>query len=368
MTSQEDKQYEADVLVRKGIRQVAGGHSSEAIETISSALSEFPKHPLGQLHLASALTAEGRYQEAEAAIREALDLRPNDPAFHLFAGKGYFDAGNYSQALKEFRRVLELNPDNLLARGYESLAEWANGRASTDVSLDPDNLPDSTPFLARLLMLIEQEMKGRAQDITEMPRPVRALDRPRMAYVLWRAEGARKKGDIPAALNFVEMALELYPGHPGAMTCLKACRRDAMAAAEQRVKEDPGSFDVQVELASQLAESERFEEAEAALAEARKLMEAGTVDESALKAFERLDSRVKYGLGRIDEALAAAESGAEAGFTMSETHYHLGLCHLARNERRQSAEQFEHLVSKLWWAVPLRYREYLHWRRSRSQA
>lgn len=366
MTSQEDKQYEADVLVRKGIRQAAGGHASEAIETISKALSEFPKHPLGQLHLASALTAEGRYQEAHAAIKEALDLRPNDPAFHLFAGKGYFDAGDYSRALTEFRRVLELNPDNLLAKGYESLAEWANGHA--DISFDPDNLPDSTPFLARLLMLVEQEMRGRAQDITEMARPVRSLDRPRMAYVLWRAEGARKKGDIPSALNFVEMALELYPGHPGAMTCLKACRRDAMAAAEQRVKEAPESFEVHVELASQLTDAERFEEAEAELAEARRLMESGNVDESELKAFERLDSRVKYGLGRIDEALAAAESGAEPGFTMSETHYYLGLCHLARGERRQSAEQFEHLVSKLWWAVPLRYREYLHWRRSRSQA
>ena len=363
MTTQEDTRYETDGLVRKGIRQAAAGQNSAAIETLSRAVTEVPDHAFGQLHLAMALTAEGRLDEAKAALDEALNLRPNEPAFRLFAGKVHFDAEKYRDAANEFRRALELNPDNVLAKGYVALAEWANGRDALDVALDPDNLADSTPFLARVLMLIEQEMKGCAQDITEMPRPVRLLDRPRMAYVLWRAEGARKRGDIPTAVSFVEMAIELYPGHPGALACLRACRQEALAAAEQRVKEAPESLQVRFDLAHELAEAERFEEAEAALKEVRRLMEGGDADEAMSKAVDRLTSRVEHGLGRIDEALEAARSGAEPGFTMSETHYYLGLCHLARGERRHCAAEFEQLVSKLWWAVPLRYREYLHWRR-----
>jgi tetratricopeptide (TPR) repeat protein len=363
MTTQEETRYETDVLVRHGIRRAAAGHRAEAIEALSRAVKDVPEHAFGQLHLAMALTAEGRFDEAKAALDEALNLRPNEPAFHLFAGEVHFDAGDYRDAANEFRRALELNPNNILAKGYVALAEWANGRDAPDISLDPGDLPDSTPFLARLLMLIEREMKGCAQDITEMVRPVRMLDRPRMGWVLWRAEGARKRGDLPAAVSFVEMALELYPGHPGALRCLKACRQEALAAAEQRVKEEPESLEVRFDLASQLAEAERYEEADAALKEVRRVMEGAGADEAMSKSVDRLAAHVEYGLGRIDEALQAATSGAEPGFTMSETHYYLGLCHLALGERRRCAEEFERLVAKLWWAVPLRYREYLHWRR-----
>ncbi len=63
-----------------------------------------------------------------------------------------------------------------------------------------------------------------------------------------------------------------------------------------------------------------------------------------------------------------AKAGAEPGITMAETHYVLGLCYLARGDRAQCANEFERLVSKLWWATPLRYREYRQWRRLMSKS
>ena len=82
----------------------------------------------------------------------------------------------------------------------------------------------------------------------------------------------------------------------------------------------------------------------------------------------RLAGRVLYGLGRIDEALEQIRAGAEPGFSMMETHYYLGLCHLAQGNRLLCLEEFERLAAKVWWAVPLRYREYLAWRRSELSA
>jgi tetratricopeptide (TPR) repeat protein len=364
MTTQEELRFETDQRVRRGIRWAAAGKRAEALELLSRAVEEYPEHAFGQLHRAAALAEEGRIDEAKQALDKALALRPQEAAFHLFAGKIHFDAGSYSDARMEFERAAELSPGNLLVRGYLALTEWANGRDPLDVPLDPDDLPDSTPFLARLLMLIESDMKGRAEELLDDARPVKLLDRPRMAYVLWRAEGARKRGDLAAAFSYLEMALELYPGHSGALKTMHACRDEALAAAERRVEEDPASPEARVELADRLADAERFEEAEAALNEARRLLaEAGRAEEAESGESSRLAARVLYGLGRVDEALRAAEAGAEPGFTMSETHYYLGLCHLAREDRRRAVAEFERLVSKLWWAVPLRFREHLHWRR-----
>ena len=61
---------------------------------------------------------------------------------------------------------------------------------------------------------------------------------------------------------------------------------------------------------------------------------------------------------------AQFRAGAEPGFSMTETHYYLGLCHLAQGRRLDCFAEFERLAEKVWWAVPQRYREYRAWRRS----
>ena len=189
------------------------------------------------------------------------------------------------------------------------------------------------------------------------------LDRPRIGYMLWRAEGARKRGDLNAAMSFVETALEMRPGHPGALGCLRACREDALAAARRRVEEDSASADARIELAALLADAEEFDDAKARLEEARVALDAlGRAEETQEPEFARLAGRIAYGLGQIDEALELMRRGTEPGITMAEVHYCLGLCHLARGERHLCAAQFERLVAKLWWAVPLRYREFRQWR------
>ena len=129
--------------------------------------------------------------------------------------------------------------------------------------------------------------------------------------------------------------------------------------------ESPQSPEARVELASQLADAEKLEEAERELTEAKRLA-AEAQNEAAIQTPEvsRAAGRILYGLGRIDEALEQVRAGAEPGFTMMETHYYLGLCHLAQGRRPACFAEFERLAEKVWWAVPQRFREYLAWRRA----
>jgi len=248
---------------------------------------------------------------------------------------------------------------------YALLARWAAGDPQAPFRLDPEALPDSTPFLARLLMFVEREMRGRSFDLRDATGPVPLLDRLRIAYLLWRANLERKRGRFDRAMGLADTVAELRPGHPGAAAFQEECHRAAVEAARRRTEEEPGSPQAHLQYAALLADAERFEEAAAALERARGLLEEqGKAGEFESPETMRLRARVSYSLGRFEQALQETEAGAEPGFTMAETWYYRGLCHLSAGRTGPCLEAFERLVEKVCWAVPLRLREYLAWRRS----
>jgi tetratricopeptide (TPR) repeat protein len=356
---------ETDALVRNGARLAAMGRLDEALAVLEEAVRRNPDLGSGLLHLGLALTRAGRFAEAAPHLRRALELRPGSAAFHLLAGEAFFQAAEYQPARAEFARALELNPDNELARSYRILNEWASGSQEAAEQLNPEQLPDSTPFLAQLLALIETELRGRSVDLVDRERRTPWLDRPRVAYALWRGEMARKAGTLDRASSYADMVMEMQPGHPAGAELLRQCREAALSAAQQRVVESPQSPEARVELASHLADMERLEEADRELSEARRLaMDPQNAAAAQTPEISRAEGRVLYALGRIDEAIAQIRAGAEPGFSMTETHYYLGLCHLAQGRRLDCFAEFERLAEKVWWAVPQRYREYRAWRRA----
>lgn len=369
----EDDVYEAELQIRDGIRMAYSGRGSEAVATLSSALEVAPEQPFGHLHLALALAGDGRCDEARLHAEKALAMGPERPAFHLFAGRVYFDGCDFSAAEAAFGRALELNPGNDLARGYQILAQWAGGDSRAALKLQPSALPDSSPFLARVLYMVESELRGRAV-VDENPNASpRFLDSLRIGYWLWRAAGLRKAGDYMEAAALSDMVMEVCPGHAAAARFQRECRQSALDVGKRRVEEEPDSLDVRLEMAMLFADAEDYDAAAAEMGEAERI--SGAVSDDAAneemkgKVLEspgvlRLRCRIAYGLGDLEEALRLARAGEEPGFSMVETWYMMGLCYAAQGERLRSFEMFECLVKKLCWAVSLRLREYRAWRRS----
>ena len=366
--SNENDAYRADALVRKGVGLAARGKLTDAISRLEEAVSCAPNHPFGHLHLSLAIAREGRVDEARPHLDRAIELQPDNAAFRLFAGRVHFDAGDYRAAAREFDRGMQVNPENDLLSAYQALNMWAAGDRDAPKRFIPDNLPDSTPFLARLLMLIEAELKGRFIEFSEEHMQVPLVDRLRIGYSLWWAALERKRGRFAKASMRAEMALEIQPGHPGATAFLGECREASLLTAQRRVEEDPASSDLRIDLGSQLVDTERYKEAESQLEEAQRLLsERDTEEALARPEISRLRGRIAYGLGRFEEALGLQRAGAEPGFVMAETHYCIGLCYLAMGEPRLCIQEFEPLVTKVCWAVPMRLREYLAWRRARPE-
>ena len=399
MTTSAEAVLQADDFVRDGVRLESERRRAEAADLFRKAVERVPDHPFALLHLASSLAGEGRFAEAGGPLEEALKLRPESAAFHQFAARIRFDEGNWSAAREELRRTLELNPENDIARAYLLLTDWAAGKSAAAQEFDPAWLPDSTAFMARLLMLIELEMKGRSVEYVEAGRVTPLLDRPRVAYMLWRAASARKRGDVAAAEEWAATIGEMQPGHPAAAALLKECRESGLEMARRQVVESPESAEARLELAFRLTDSEQYAEAEKELAEARKLL--ANVHEEERQTFAsrfvmgivngiealvgkggdgkegakeeaapqdppevlRLAGRLACHQGRFEEAVQLLRAGTEPGFSMVETHYYLGLAFLGLGRRMECLAEFEPLVSKVSWAVPIRLREYLAWRR-----
>ncbi len=357
----------AQALFRQGVRLAAAGRNDEAVARLEEAVRLREDHAFARLHLALELTELGRYPEAGPHLERALDLRPQSAAFHLFAGQVFFDAGDHAAAGRAFSRASEQSPGNDLARDYTILAHWAAGDRQAALRLDPDDVPDSVPFLARLLTLIEGEMRGRPADLCDKEKPVPLLDTLRIAYLLWRANLERKQGRFSEAIALADTIMEIRPGHPGAAAFQKECREAALETARRRVEEEPAAAEARIEYAALLADVERFQEAAEELDTARELLSQQSKAEL-LDAPDvmRLRARVSYGLGLIEEALEQTRAGAEPGFTMAETLYYLALCHLGADRVRLCVEEFEKLVARVCWAVPLRLREYQAWRRTES--
>jgi len=364
----EEERSRADDLARAGIRAAAGDDRPEALRLLREAVARSPGHAVANLHLGTLLAEEGKTDEARPAIEKALATRPDSAAFRLLAGRAYFDLGDYDSARAELDRTLALSPRNDLAAGYRTLVEWAAGDPSAAERLHPDNLPDSTHFLARLLMLIETDLRARPVDFVRKNLVPPLLDRLRILFELWMANRELKRGDYDRAAMRAHFVLEIQPGHPAGAALARECRQGALNRARRLAVESPEKADLRIELANRLAEAEYLLSADAEMQKAMRLLgEAEAETPTRDPAVLRLCGRIAYGVGRIEEAAEATEAGAEPGFAMAEVEYYRGLCAFAAGRRADGLKAFRRLLAKVCWAVPMRLREYLSWRRARRK-
>ena len=174
--------------LRAGLRMAAAGRLHRAVERLENAVRLDPVNAHTQLHLATALASLERYDAATRAADRALRMCPREPAFLILAGEVFLDADLPEQARRLFVRALRMNPANRLARAYAILARWrATGDISCAERLEHRGAPDSTAFLSRLLMTVEERIRP------ELHRPAERALRPHVATPTADLSGKREQ-------------------------------------------------------------------------------------------------------------------------------------------------------------------------------
>ena len=357
-------------LFRRGLKHAALGAFDKAVAAFNKARRRDPRCPFYPMHLALALCELGRCGEALDAAALAVELAPGSAAIHIFAGRVLYDARDFDGARARFDAALRLSPENDLARGYRVLADWADGDPNAWRRIEPDQLPDSTPFLVRWLQQIEMAMRpemtapgpprrdtpqpGRAR---ERAKPVRTLDRLRLAWRLWRGRAALKAGDIEKAGFHLELMEEIAPDHPATKAFLRSLQQEAFAQAARRAVEDPHLPEVRCAYALALLDEERPDAAAAESRAALRLATAAKAPQPLLKALWRTAGKIAFERGHYARALDLLNRGEEPGFELTELQYYRGLALMALGDLPAARRELAHVVAQAHWAVPLRQRE-----------
>ena len=151
-------------LMRAGHHAATHGDLEEAGALFARAVEACPPLPQPHVHHAHTRFLLGDRDGAVAAARDGMRRGPDLAAAQLLGAVTLYDARELEEADAAFARVLELDPGNDLARSYRALLRWRQGKGMNDVArLAREGLPESSSFLARLLILVEEEFRSREQ-------------------------------------------------------------------------------------------------------------------------------------------------------------------------------------------------------------
>lgn len=152
-----------------GLSLLKGGRADEAATRFERALAADPGNVHARLHLARAHADAGRPDAARDCAEAAVSDAPDEPAVLILAGEVRFDAGDEHEARQLFLRALKRNPQNRLARAYALLTRWRlTGDDAWARKLLERGLPDSSGFVGRALMCVEERFRTVPRAVNEV--------------------------------------------------------------------------------------------------------------------------------------------------------------------------------------------------------
>jgi tetratricopeptide (TPR) repeat protein len=143
----------------RAARLLADAEPARAAEALGERAAR-SADPRDRLLLAVALADAGRFAQAEPHFDAALRARPDGPAVLYFHGRALFDQGRPDEALARFDRVLAFAPANDAARALRGLALLERGDGAGTPAIDAHGDPGDPAFASRLLVFVEQRLKG----------------------------------------------------------------------------------------------------------------------------------------------------------------------------------------------------------------
>jgi arylsulfatase A-like enzyme/Flp pilus assembly protein TadD len=160
----------------------------------------YPKHIKVLTLLGATLTRAGDDAALEA-LGEAAKLRPSDPRLHNGFGMALFRFGQLEHSLKEFTLALELQPDQLMARYNAARTLLEMGKT-------------------------EDARRNFLKVLEHHPNDIFTLNN--LAYLSWNVDK-----DLPAALQYLEKALQHNQKHPLLKNNYKLLQQERLLQSSQ---------------------------------------------------------------------------------------------------------------------------------------
>jgi len=183
----------------------------------------------GSSHYLSVSVNPGRDIHGRSERRRQTEL-------WLAEGRGYFEAGNYELAAERFADILEWDPHDVVARRYWTRAKYHQYMADGAESIERSDWERARQAYRSALAVVPQdflaaESLARVDDL-EAEEAAREAEEKRVAELLARAQGYRRRGAYRSAIGVYREILAAHPDHTRARNLLAETQQLLAATAK----------------------------------------------------------------------------------------------------------------------------------------
>ncbi|MEC5388203.1 glycosyltransferase 61 family protein [Uliginosibacterium sp. H3] len=264
-----------------------------------------------------ALARQGKWQQALTPAQQAVALEPYNSAYHTQTGCAQFMLNDYPAATDSLVRAISLDANNISALnnlGYiynlAACYKQAEPLLLRSVELDPNQMD---PWLS--LCYCAQNLDFREEEAVRYAMRAIELNPNNAIPYTYLSRSKLAQGDLPAALEAIQIAAHLEQGNPAyqyrAGMCLLQMERiaEAIDAFQAALALDPEHFDTLIALAGYFYKIEDFAAAE----EACLLAEPRAPNKYPVR---ELLAKILFVTGRYDEAKQLFDDNRRAFFEM----------------------------------------------------
>jgi len=263
-----------EVAALIGLGQVARqrGDRAKALQEFERALAACPAHVAARLEVAAEYRHNGRHEMAESLCRRVLETEPNSFWALVALGQLARDRNDHAAALSWLEQASRANPRHLGVKQDLALA-----------ALKADRLDEAEAALQTILHQDPGNMRAH-MDLGYLARRRGDHGAALSHFTIARdADPTNAGASIEAAAELIELGrpaeaeciyksvLAEVPGHArtlvelGKLTRRRGDRGAALALFETAAREDPGCASALVEIADELSDRARYDEAESKL-------------------------------------------------------------------------------------------------------
>jgi tetratricopeptide (TPR) repeat protein len=231
----------ADALHLMGLLSLQAQHYDHAVEWISRAIRQNPKHEY-LLSLAATLRHQGRIEEARQVLEKALQLKPADAGLWKTLGDILIDLKRLTDALSSFQQALKLKPEYWDAANECGIILHALGRFEEALSYFNlcDTLQPNRLRTLHMRAICLCSLKGLEASLPEIRR-VLALDPTSAEMPNDVGTVLQSHGQDEVAMDWFEQALEIRPCfadalHNRAVSLARVHRFDEAIAIYEHLK------------------------------------------------------------------------------------------------------------------------------------